>query len=346
MSGTASGSAEAPADWPLRPWVLGMVGALAGLLVFFLLDGDGDDVPWRVAGAAFCTFGSLSLALTLDRENWVEASVFSLGIGAVLGGLAWHALWVGDRLAGEEFAFAAGIFASLLAVPLFQAGFHRRRFATPYAETHYHVWNDAVSGAGALAFTGISWALLWLVHLLLSLVGIEIIKDLIDEDWFGLMWSGASFGAAMGVLRNQQKIIGSLQAVVMLVLALLAVPLAAALLVFLVALLLSGGSALWDATDDATPILLTCAAGAFVFANAVFRDSDAARSGNAIMVGAAVVLCAGVLPLGMFAAISMGIRIDQYGLAPERLWALVAIAVAVAYGLAYWVGLARGRRAG
>lgn len=344
--GAAAVETEAPRDWPLRPWVLGAVGAIAGLLIFFLVDGNGDDVPWRVAGAAFFAFGGLALALTLDRENWIEASLFSLVIATVLGGLAWHAIWVGERLAGEEFAFAAGIFASLLAVPLFQAGFHRRRFATPYAETHYHVWNDAVSGAGAIAFAGLSWLVLWLVHGLLNLVGIDIIEHLIEEEWFALMWTGASFGAAMGVLRNQQKIIGSLQAVVMLVLSLLAVPLAVALLVFLVALLASGGSALWDATDDATPILLTCAAGAFIIANAVFRDSDAARSGSKVMLASAMVLAAGVLPLALFAAISMGIRIDQYGLAPERIWALVAIAVAVAYGLAYWVGLARGRRAG
>jgi hypothetical protein len=59
---------------------------------------------------------------------------------------------------------------------------------------------------------------------------------------------------------------------------------------------------------------------------------------------AAMVLAAGILPLGLFAAVSMGIRIDQHGLSPERMWALVTVVVAVAYGIAYWAALARGRR--
>jgi hypothetical protein len=42
----------------------------------------------------------------------------------------------------------------------------------------------------------------------------------------------------------------------------------------------------------------------------------------------------------------MGTRVSQYGLSPERLWALVAIGVACAYGLAYLVAVARGRLAG
>jgi len=49
------------------------------------------------------------------------------------------------------------------------------------------------------------------------------------------------------------------------------------------------------------------------------------------------------LPLTVFAAISMGTRVAQYGLSPERLWALVAIVVAVAYGLAALVAVIRGK---
>ena len=53
-----------------------------------------------------------------------------------------------------------------------------------------------------------------------------------------------------------------------------------------------------------------------------------------------------ILPLVVFATIGMGLRIDQRGLSPERIWALCAIAVAAAYGIAAWSALIRGRRAG
>lgn len=339
------GQGQVLTDWSLRPWLLAGLGALAGL-IFYLFIEYGEDQPWPMAGAAFTFAAALSLAFTVRPRNWREPATFSLLAGLVMGGLAFQTVYLEDRMAGEEYAFAAGIFAVVLALPLFQAGFHRTRFATDYATTHFHVWTDAVSAGGAIAFTGLSWILLLLLDQLLGLVGIELIESLIDEEWFGFAWSGGAFGAALGVLRNNLKVIGALQAVVLIVLSLLAVPLALALIVFLAALILSGGQALWEATDSATPVLLACAAGCFVLANVIVRQDHAARSRNAVMQAAALVLAVGILPLAVFAAISMGIRIDQYGLAPERLWALVAIIVATVYGVAYWVGLALGRRAG
>lgn len=329
-------------DWPLRPWLLAGLGALAGLIIHLIMVAEGES-GLGTAIVAFVGFSALSAAFVLRPRGWREAAIFALGLGLVMGGIAWLAVDTGDHIAGEEFAFGAGVFFSLLAIPLFQAGFHRTRFATPYRETHFHVWSDSVSAGGSVAFVLLSWVLLWLLHSLFSLIGIEMIEDLIQTDGFAGAFIGATFGAAMGVLRNQLSIIGTLQRVVMLVFALLAVPFAAALLVFLVILLASGGSALWEATDAATPVLLACAVGAFILTNAVVRDDDEARSGNVVMQAAALVLAACILPLAVFAAISMGIRIDQYGLAPERIWALIAIVIACAYGVAYWAGLVRGR---
>jgi hypothetical protein len=50
------------------------------------------------------------------------------------------------------------------------------------------------------------------------------------------------------------------------------------------------------------------------------------------------------LPLAGLAALSMGIRIGEYGFSPERLWGMTAICVACLYGLAYWIGAALGRK--
>ena len=332
-------------DWPLRPWLLAGLGALAGLIVHILLDTGGND-RLGAALAASVFFSAAAAGFVLRPVRWKEAALFAAGLGLVMGGIAWLTVDIGNRLAGEEYAFAAGVFFSLLAIPLFQADFHRRRWATPYAETHFHVWSDAVSAGGALAFVLLSWLLLWLLQALFSLVGLEFIETLIDTPGFAGFFCGTAFGAALGVLRNQLGVIGTLQRVVMLVFALLAVPFALAIAFFLFVLIATSGNALWEATDSATPVLLACALGCFVLANAVVRDDDSARSDNVAMRTAAFALSACIFPLTVFAAISMGIRIDQHGLSPERLWALVAIVIACAYGLAYWVGLARGRWSG
>ena len=334
-------------DWPLRPWVLSGGLALAGLLVWAFSDGfDAEGVPWRMAATAFVFFGGLAAAFTVERDRWKEPLVFALVAGLVMAGLAWRASGAGDHYADEEYGFFAGVIATALALPLFQAGFHRTRFATPYARAHYHAWSDAISAAGSLAFVGASWLLLVLLSELFQLLKIDLLRELMEEGAFGWAYSGAAFGAALGTLRNQLKILGTLQAVAMVVLSILAVPLALGLALFLVAMVVSGPQVLWDATRSATPILLLCAAGAWLLANAILRDTDAEMSGNRVLRWAAFALALVILPLTVFAAISLGTRIDQHGLSPERLWGLIAILVACLYGLVWLVALVRGSKLG
>jgi hypothetical protein len=334
-------------DWPLRPWVLAGGLAIAGLLVWLFSDGfDAENVPWRMAATAFVFFGGLAAAFTVDRDRWKEPLLFALVAGLVMAGLAWRAAAAGDRYAGEEYGFFAGVIATALALPLFQSGFHRTRFATPYARAHYHAWSDAISAAGSLAFVGASWLLLVLLSELFHLLKIDFLRDLMNEGAFGWAYSGAAFGAGLGTLRNQLKILGTLQSVAMVVLSILAVPLALGLGIFLVAMVVSGPQVLWDATRSATPILLLCAAGAWLLANAILRDSDGEMSRNRVLHWAGFALALVILPLTVFAAISLGTRIGQHGLSPERIWGLIAIIVACVYGVAWLVALIRGWKGG
>ena len=332
-------------EWPLRPWLLAGLLGLAGLLIWLVTEGR-DDVPWSMAVAAFLFFGAIAAAFTLERGRWVQPAIFSAGAGLVMAGLAWRAVQYGEYLPDEQYGFAAGVVATALALPLFQAEFHRRRFATPYREVFALVWTDAISAAGALAFTGISWIVLALMSELFHLLKIDFLSDLMDEGAFGWAFSGLAAGAALGTIRNQLKVLNVMQTVVLLVASLLALPVAVALVVFLLATAVSGPQVLWDATRSATPLLLACAAGAFVLTNAIARQDDETMTRNRVMRIAGWGLAAVILPLAVFAAFSMGLRLDQYGLAPERLWGLVAIFVACVCGVAYWVALARGRKAG
>ncbi len=335
-------------EWPLRPWVLAALLGLAGLLVYLASNGNGPDtrVPWRAALVALFFFGPLAFAFAIERARWKEPLAFAALGGAVMAGLAWRAVAGGDAYASPEYGFIAGVIATGLALVLFQSGFHRTRFATPYPLLHGFAWGDAISAAGSLAFTGASWLLLLILSELFHLLKIDLLRDLMGEGWFGWAWSGAAFGAALGVLRNEAKIIGTLQRVVMVVMSILGVPLAAGLALFLVAMIVSGPDVLWQATRSATPILLLCAAGAWLLANAVVRDSDAETSPNRFLRTAALVLALAVLPLTVFAAVSLGTRIAQHGLTPERLWGVVAIAVACAYGVAWLVAVVRGWKGG
>ena len=347
MTGTSTNTApETRSEWPLRPWALAALLALAGLGIHLAAEWDAAQwQPWRAALTAAFAFGPLALAFTLDPRRWQAPLAFSLIVALVMAGIAWRVANAGDRYADESFWFAAGVVACALALPLFQAGFHRLRWKTPYDATHFNVWTDAISFAGAMAFLGLSWLLLMLLAALFAAIEIDFLRNLIDEDWFGWMFSGAAFGAALGVLRNQLKIIGTLQSVVMLVFSIIAVPLAIALAIFLLAVLASGISVLWNATESPTPLLLSVAVAAFVLVNAVVRNRDAEASDNRVLRWAALALAVMIFPLALMGAVSTGTRIAEYGLSPERIWGVIALSVAVAYGVAYLIAPIRGHMA-
>lgn len=342
----AGNESEHVSEWPLRPWVLAGLLGFAGLMIWVCAGDEGPDttVGWQAAAAAFFFFGGISLAFTLERDRWKELVAFAGMAGLVMAGLAWRSVGAAGAIPSPDYGMLAGAVATALALPLFQAGFHRTRWATPYARIHHTVWTDAICFAGSMAFVGASWLLLVLLSELFHLLEIDLLRDLIGQAWFGWTWSGTAFGAALGVLRNEIGILSTLKRVVMTVLSILAVPLAAGLAIFLGAMVVSGPDVLWQATRNATPILLLCAAGAWVLANAILRDDDADMSGNRLLRLAALVLVVIVLPLTVFAAVSLGTRIAQHGLSPERLWGIIAIAVATAYGLAWFVAVVRSWR--
>ena len=62
------GSSTVLSDWPLRPWLLAGLFGCAGLLIWLATHGH-DDVPWRIAVAAFLFFASIAAAFGLPAAT-------------------------------------------------------------------------------------------------------------------------------------------------------------------------------------------------------------------------------------------------------------------------------------
>ena len=335
-------------DWPQRPWIRAAVGAVGGLIVHLLTDGHTgyDQVfpVWKQAATAFTVVATIAFLLTAELRRWTWAIAFALAWGAVIALVGWFTAQYNRNGEIMEFPFLSGLLAVLIAAPLFQTVRDEGAWRFPYARLHRHAWTDAVIGAASLAFTGVTFLLAWLIATLFDVIGIEAIKELLQEEWFGWMLAGFAFGGAVGILRERDALVATLQKLVMVVFAVLAPVLAVALAAFLLSLPFTGLKGLWESDVPATPMLLLAGAGGILLVNAVIGDGRDQRSANIWLRRAALVLLLCILPLAILAALSMGERISQYGWTPERIWGVVAVAIAFAYGAAAWWAVYRGRR--
>lgn len=341
-------AAQDDESWPLRPWILSVWLAFCALMVDLFWDNVSPRSQDSLGGsvAAFFYFGGLATAFALEQRRLVWSLAFGAIAGLVMAGIAWWVIGYNEYGDYWNLSFAAGTFALLISVPLFQTlrdNPPQSPRALPYEKLHFYSWSDVVIGLVALAFVGLSWLLLFLISGLFELIGIDLLKQLTAKSWFGWLFSGASFGAALGILRENARILGTLQKVALIILSILAPFLAAALVIFLLSLPVTGLAGLWEATSDTTPILISCAVAAVILSNAVIRNNAQQASASVLLRVSAIALALTVLPLAVIAAVSTGLRIDQHGLTPERIWALLVVAIGTAYGLAYLMCVLLGR---
>jgi hypothetical protein len=341
------------APWPLRPWIMAAICAAAGLAFHLLVDHPYEEAlaHGRSALATAVAVATITFVLGVELRRWHWALGFAALWGAVMGLIAWQAAGYNIQSSPIEWPFWSGLLAVLVATPLFQT---RRDVAPdarfwklwqmPYERLHSHAWTDAVIGAASLAFVGVTFLLIVLIGQMFHLIGIDLIQDLLNDEWFGWMLAGAAFGGAVGLLRERDKLVSTLQRLVMIVLAVLAPVLAVALVLFLLSLVGTGLQKLWDSGFSTAGLMMAAGAFAVLLANAVIGNGADDRATNPLLRWAAPVLVVAVLPLAAIAYYSMHLRIGQYGWTPERIWGVIAAIIALAYGLAGLWAVVKGRR--
>lgn len=329
--------------WPLRPWIMAAICSLAGLLFYLAVDSGRylTVTPLRSAMATFIAVATIVFVLGVEPRRWHWAAGFALLWGAVLALIGWHSAGYNINASPLEWPFWSGMLAVLVATPLFQT---RRDVAPdwrfwrlwdmPYDRLHNHAWTDAVLSVAAIAFIGVTFLLTLLIGEMFHLIGINVIRNLWEKGWFAWMLAGAAFGGAIGLLRERDRLVATLQRLVMIVLAVLAPVLAVAAVLFLLSLAGTGLGRLWASGFSTAALMLAAATFAVLLANAVFGNGREDGAGSRLLGLSAAVLVSAVLPLALIAAVSMQMRIAQYGWTPERLWGVVAVGIALAYGAA------------
>lgn len=327
-----------PQAWPYRPWILAAFLSLVGLIFnqitedkIFLLESP----QLRMSLATFTLVAATSFAFALEKTRYSWVAIFSMLWGFILAFVAHSTLITHSGRFDFSYSFCSGLIAAGIALPLFQTIRSHGKLALPYKDLHENAWSDVICWCASWVFVALSFGLAHLLASLFNLIGFELLKELLSKQWFIFMFLGGSFGAALGVFKENERIVASLQNLVMSTMSILAPVLCVSLIVFLAALPFTGLQPLWDATRGTTPILLACTIGAITLINAIIRNSESEESDKKMMRYAAKGLSFCILPLAIIALMSMQQRITQYGLTPDRIWGFIAVLVALAYGLAY-----------
>jgi Domain of unknown function (DUF4153) len=338
---------ESAADWPARTLALAIAGAAVGCCAGWLVKNGVPSVSpaTRWAMTVFLLTTGVTAALLVERRRLVS----SLGFAVIAGALAAQALYLSiansaDPARGPEGGsrqFACALIAIALAVSLFASWRQHsapklsRPTTWPYPYVHERAWANAMLWCAGWAFVLVAMLLVVLLAKLFALIGLTGFDKLLESIWFMPTVAGAAFGAAMGMLRDREQVLGTLKILVHRVLSAVTAPVALGLAAFVIALFFTGLTPLWEATKSTTPLLLVAAIIAILLVNVTIGDQREHESRNRILRIGATTLAVTVLPLSIIALVSVYKRIAQHGLTPDRIWASIFVLVICGYALTY-----------
>ncbi len=285
------------------------------------------DLTWLKAlytvAIALPAFFYLGMERYTDRRNLLAVSLLI----PLLFFLGWHLGW-SESPQGVPADIRHQLsppFVLSLSVVVFILALHFRAWSTSgkapfdYALLLSFSWQQALTLGMLGLFIGVFWLLLGLWAMLFNAIGIRTFRDLFSETAFIYPVTWLVLGLGLVLIRDRIPLIATVQFMCeALIKALL--PLAALVLVlFLAALPVTGLQPIWN-TGNAALLMMLLTVVLLFFYNAVLSGETerAYPLPVKLLVLAAILL----LPLtSLLAAWALWLRIEQYGLTVDRLWA-------------------------
>lgn len=332
-------------------------GAAEGLVFWVATEYGPDAGSGRaILMALMVLTGWLALVVQLVWRPGLERPLAApaMAAGLVLAASAW---WVWDQMPAVGEAFAGdreragtwgvalvliGVIALAYLKTWVEARAEGAAHPFPYEGLVRHSWTHVASAAFAWVFIGMFAATLALWAGLFEMLDIDFFGELFTEEAFMFIVGLGVTGLGLAIARENEKIIGAQRrAVTGLARALL--PLIALVAVlFALTLPVAGIGDLWS-TRSASAILLGAVLLVGLLFNFVFNDGDSPwlyPRPVQLLVSAAIVLMS---VFSLLALYSTSLRIDQYGLTPARVWAVIFGITGMLYGVPYGIAVIRGR---
>lgn len=319
-----------------------VIGLLQGLVLLTTVLGRGEVLGFglSVAVCVAVVVAGLNLQLLGSAVRQRGTGWLVLGLSLLIGGIsAW--VFAAERMGWLQQTWClAAVVLGYIGTAFILAWPTREGLRPRYEDLFRHAWNNVFILFLAQMLTGLFWQLLWLCALLFRMLGIAQVKEAVESPVFLWLVLPVVFSLGMRMGRENEKVIGLLRGI-LLTLCRFLLPLSAAITVlFTLTLPFTGLQPVWD-TGYSTSLLLALAIINLFLANGVFQDGRQASAYPAPLkrLVDACLLCLPVL-VGL-AAYASWMRIDQYGLTPSRILALLLVAVMLVHGLAAaWAVLA------
>ncbi|WP_137110423.1 DUF4153 domain-containing protein [Rhodobacter sp. SY28-1] len=315
---------------------LAIAGGLGGFLVWTLVEAlDRDwigEYPALILGGAVVTLfgallgmaGPIGLGRALPR---------AAGLAVVVAGLI--ALTMLRYASPDDFVQAglpvlAVLAVATLPVPFLIAG--AKSGWRDYAALFLEAWSVALRFAAAGAFTGLVWLVIFLSDEVLNIVGIDVIRRLLDNEVVPLVLSGAVLGLGMAVIHDLADLLSPY--VVLRLFRLFLPVVLGVMVVFLVALPFRGLDGLAGGLSPAL-LLLTMVAGGISLVSIAVDQSDADATDSPLLRRSAQGMAL-LLPLVAGLALwAIWLRVADRGWSPDRVFVVLIAGIGVAYGVVY-----------
>ncbi|WP_236995658.1 DUF4153 domain-containing protein [Vreelandella populi] len=193
-------------------------------------------------------------------------------------------------------------------------------------------------------FIGAFWSLLWLGAALFAAIGLGFFEKLFSEPVFVYPATWLVIGLTLVMIRNRFRLIQSVRQMGEALIKALLPLVALIILLFFAVLPATGLQPVWD-TGRASSILMALMLTLLLFFNAVFHQTQGSQP-YSTWLRRIILLAVVLLPVGsVLAAWALWLRIDQYGLSLDRLWAALLQALTAAFTVSYSLLLLWRRRA-
>lgn len=312
------------------------IGLVQGLLLWLASTATEQNVEYALVTAVLV--GGINLLLLGDQVRQRGTVGWVLLLTAVMTAITAWVFWDGSQiwrsnrwLTGSWTCFAV-VIAYICTVFILSWPTRDGRFPR-YEDLFRHAWDTVFIVLLGQLMVGVFWALIMLWGSLFEMLGIVALNRLFFTDGFICISVAMVFALGLQMGRDNDRVIGMLRGI-LLTLCRYLLPLSSLIaLVFTIALPFTGLAPIWD-TGYSTPIMVCLVAVNLFLLNGVVQDGEH-PSGYPIWLQRMIEACLLCLPvLVVLAGYSTWLRIEQYGLTPSRLLAMLLVLIIMIHSLA------------